>query len=99
LKTKNKNRINQCLQHFFIYKLFNVIFIDFLAIKQKLRNSVFERRIYFFKKINMRSPGGEPAMVWTLGFTSGGFTLWRTCYGCPPSREFMAKSWNFGLGL
>jgi hypothetical protein len=52
------------LQRFVTSKLFKVIFTDFFAKKQKLRNSVFERRTLFFqKKINIRSPGGELAMV------------------------------------
>jgi hypothetical protein len=38
--------------------------MDFFAKKTKLRDLVFKRRTLFFsKKINFRSPGGEPAMV------------------------------------
>ena len=52
------------MQHFVTSKLFKVIFTDFFAKKQKLRNSVFEKtNLIFSKKINIRSPGGEPAMV------------------------------------
>jgi hypothetical protein len=52
------------LQHFVVSKLFKVIFIDlFSAKKQKLRNSVFERRTLFFQKKKNRLLGGEPAMV------------------------------------
>ena len=35
----------------------------FLLKKQKLRNSVFEKRTLFFQKKNIHSPGGEPTMV------------------------------------
>ena len=47
---KNKNRINQFFPHFSTSKLFKVIFTDFFAKKQKLRNSVFERQTLFFQK-------------------------------------------------
>jgi hypothetical protein len=45
----NKNRINWFLPHFVTSKLFKVIFTDFFAKKQKLRNSVMRGEPYFFK--------------------------------------------------
>ena len=47
---QEKNRINYFLQHFVTSKLFKVNLNEFFATKQKLRNSVFERRTLFFKK-------------------------------------------------
>ena len=49
---QEKNRINYFLQHFVTSKLFEVNLNEFFATKQKLRNSVFERRTLFFKKKN-----------------------------------------------
>jgi hypothetical protein len=50
------------LPHFVTSKLFKVIFIDFFAKNQKLRNSVFERRTLFFSKINKYSfRGAQPS--------------------------------------
>ena len=59
---QEKNRINYFLQHFVTSKLFKVNLNEFFATKQKLRNSVFERRTLFFKK-KIRSPGGKHVMV------------------------------------
>jgi hypothetical protein len=60
---KTKKIKNNFLQHFVTSKLFEVIFTDFWLKKQKLRNSVYERRTLFFQKNNIRLPGGELAMV------------------------------------
>ena len=59
----NENIINYFLQ-FFVSKPFKVISTIFFAKKQKLWNSIFwKANLIFPKKINIRSPGDEPAMV------------------------------------
>ena len=46
---KKKILKNKFLQSFGVSKPFKVIFIDFFAKKQKLRNSFFVRRTLFFQ--------------------------------------------------
>ena len=51
------------MQHFFNSKLFKVIFTNFFAKNKNSKIQILRGEPYFFKKINIRSPGGELAMV------------------------------------
>ena len=63
MKIEKQKQNKLVLQYFVVSKPFKIIFTDFF-VKNKIWEIHFWRgEPYFFKKINIRSPGDEHAMV------------------------------------